>query len=188
MTGSLPIATELDVRAVRGPLTKRRLELNGVPCPSVFGDPAWLLPRLYRPETSLAPARIGLVLHFSDRARVQGRYTMPEGVLCIDIQDPVERVIDQICCCDLIVSSSLHGIIVAHAYGKPAVWSELRPLPSGDRSKFLDYFASLDIDEPSPVLLNLEGDWWRTISGAAIDAPRYFDTDRLLAACPFIAE
>ena len=34
----------------------------------------------------------------------------------------IEGTIEQICKCKFILSSSLHGIILAHAYGIPALW------------------------------------------------------------------
>jgi pyruvyltransferase len=124
---------------VSGPRTRLRALECGAVCPEVYGDPGLLLPRFYTP----APAQrsgIGLVPHFSDMPRLAGR-RWPDLRL-IDIQDPIERVIDQIAACELVASSSLHGIIAAHAYGVPAVWLKFRDLPSGDDSKFIDYQRS----------------------------------------------
>jgi hypothetical protein len=41
-----------------------------------------------------------------------------------------------------IISSSLHGIVVADSFGIPAVWLERRAKPAG-LHKFLDYFLSV---------------------------------------------
>lgn len=41
---------KLDIRAVRGPLTKKVLEEYGFKCPDVFGDPAILMPLIYNPN------------------------------------------------------------------------------------------------------------------------------------------
>jgi hypothetical protein len=46
------------------------------------------------------------------------------------------------------VSSSLHGIILAHAYGIPVAWTEFSTGLKGDGVKFLDHYASVGITDP----------------------------------------
>lgn len=137
-----------EVLAVRGPLTRRRLLELGYECPEIYGDPAMLLPRFYRPERSLRASSIGFIPHFVDRHLFSSR----EDFRVIDPTGPVDRVIEEIVTCRLTFSSSLHGLIVSHAYGVPAVW--VRPVNriDGDDSKFRDYFLSLGLD-PQPVTL-----------------------------------
>ena len=53
----------------------------------------------------------------------------------------VETIIDKINECEFIFSSSLHGIIFAHAYGIPAIHIECNPLKSKDNFKFKDYYS-----------------------------------------------
>ena len=68
----------------------------------------------------------------------------------IDVkQDPL-KTIDEICSCDMIVSSSLHGIIIAEAYGIDAVWIKLSDKIIGGRFKFNDYFLGSGRCEQSP--------------------------------------
>lgn len=48
--------------------------------------------------------------------------------------------IDRICTSDLVISASLHGIIIAETYGVPAVF--LNDAESEDLFKYEDYYAS----------------------------------------------
>jgi pyruvyltransferase len=171
------------LRAVRGPLTRARATACGARCPEVFGDPAVLLPLLYQPRSG--PARgIGIAPHFSDWPRLTGSRWQSRDVRLIDMQTPIESVIDQIVGCELVASSSLHGLIASHAYGVPAVWIKFRDLPSGDDSKFQDYFLSAGQDTREPLAvagdeLDLSSVWQRA------QPPLRLDPTPLLAACPF---
>lgn len=54
--------------------------------------------------------------------------------------DDYKSVINQIASSKLIISSSLHGVILADAYGVPSVW--YRGLDKVIDFKYLDYYAS----------------------------------------------
>ena len=110
------------VCAVRGPLTRAKIIEQGVDCPEVFGDPALLLPLFYRPRRDVPRARLGIVPHYVDKQNPFLRtLALVEEVKLIDIESSISNVIDEICSCDFIASSSLHGLIVADAYGIPSV-------------------------------------------------------------------
>lgn len=180
------IAPDLELRSVRGPLTRARALHLGLECPAIFGDPALLLPRWYDPRTS-QQFEIGLAPHFSDYPNVCRRGDVPDDIHLIDMQWPIERVIDHLSSCKLVATSSLHGLIVSHAYGVPATWIRFRALPSGDDSKFRDYLASIGSDIQSPVVvtpLTLER---ASLRRHAIRPPRsgHLDLDGLWNACPF---
>jgi pyruvyltransferase len=180
------IARQVTLLAVRGPLTRARALAAGVPCPEVYGDPALLLPRFYRPPARRR-AGIGVVLHFSDRPRIEARWRPSAELRLIDIQDPVESVVDQIAACELIASSSLHGIIASHAYGVPAVWLKFRDLPSGDDSKFHDYQLAVGADSRPPARM-VDDTVDPARFGAPLPPPVTFDTGPLWRACPFRGE
>lgn len=169
--------------AVRGPLTRRRALACGADCAEVYGDPALLLPRFYSPAPG-ARRGVGVVPHFSDRPRVAAKWRDSPELELIDIQGPVESVVDRLAGCELVVSSSLHGLIAAHAYGVPAVWVKYRDLPCGDDSKFYDYFLSIDRD-PSPVKLKEDEHDPDRLAAHAVAPPREFSLQRLWDACPF---
>jgi hypothetical protein len=44
---------------------------------------------------------------------------------------------------EVVISSSLHGIVFAHAYNRPAVWLKLSDRVIGAGFKFHDYYGSI---------------------------------------------
>ena len=156
-----------DIRAVRGPISQARALICGAKCPPVYGDPAVLLPRLYTPPTPARRYRLGIVPHFVDHAQAYGVYETSPDVLVVDILKPIEQVIDAITSCDAVVSSSLHGLIVAVAYGIRNRWIRFGPGVSGDGMKFHDFHLSVGIAPYAPL------------DGASVAPP----VDALIAAC-----
>lgn len=109
--------TQLDVRAVRGPLTRDYLLARGIDCPAVYGDPALLLPGLMPWLTTLAPDKrhtLTVVPNYNDLDWV------PSGGHRLDPRSPLEQCLKRIANSRLVVATSLHGIVVAEALGVPA--------------------------------------------------------------------
>lgn len=132
--------------AVRGPQTRRVLMSQGYDVPEVYGDPAILMPKYYTPNIKKC-YKLGIVPHYSDYEIVKGMPENNDSVLIIDLMtDCVETATDLFLQCERIVSSSLHGVIIAHAYQIPAVWVEFSDKLSGDGIKFQDYFESVNLD------------------------------------------
>lgn len=128
--------SRLDVRATRGPLTRRFLESKGIGAPEVYGDPALLLPHLFPTRFKRAPlaGKIGIVPNLNDLGAID----------CDQLIDPTRRwdlVIDEILSCEMIVSSSLHGLIVADAFGIPA--AQVRFSDAEAEFKYIDYHAGV---------------------------------------------
>lgn len=131
--------------AVRGPLSRKRILELGYSCPEVYGDPALLLP-LYQNKTVYKSHKLGIIPHYVDYDKVAQWYTADNETNVIDLlTENVLQTTNEICACDRIISSSLHGVIVAQAYGIPAVWVRFSEKLSGDNVKFEDYFMSLGI-------------------------------------------
>lgn len=129
-----PYNLELDIRAVRGPLTRDALLQAGHACPAVFGDPAILMPRFYTPATKPARAFL-LVPHFSKEQEYLERY--PDNTISTRTSN-WRGFIDAIASAQLVISGSLHGIVLAEAYGVPAIL--LRPATDRDEFKYQDYY------------------------------------------------
>lgn len=170
--------------AVRGPRTRARALACGADCPEVYGDPALLLPRLHTPPVVMRQ-QPGFIAHFSDRPRLDERWVSAQGMRLIDIQQDIDTVIDQVASCAWVMSSSLHGLIVAHAYGVPALWVRLSDLPSGDGTKFADHYEALGAAVPTPVTIRMhECLDLRQLERLAW-CPSQIDTEALWRSCPF---
>lgn len=137
--------------AVRGPLTRARYLELGHPCPEVFGDPAILLPR-YLDGAKRRRGPLAVVPNFKHLPEARGLLEGRPGVTLVDPRRPVEEVVAELTSCEHVVASSLHGLIVAHAYGIPAVHVDFASSMDGDGVKFEDYYRSGGIAElPPPV-------------------------------------
>ena len=146
--------TKADFRAVRGPQTRNFILELGYECPEVYGDPALLLPRYYHPEVKKKYA-LGIIPHYHDYKEVYKWYKEEEGILVVDLMTmDVEEVTRQILECEKTISSSLHGVIISHAYEIPSVWVEFSDKIFGDGIKYRDYLESVDIPYYAAVYLN----------------------------------
>jgi len=139
-----------EILAVRGPLTRKRLVELGYICPEVYGDPALLLPLIYEPKTT-KQYKIGIIPHYIDYNYVKNQIGKDNDFLIINIFDPIEKVIDDINKCEKTISSSLHGLIVSHAYNRPSLWVKFSDNLAGDDTKFHDYLYSVSIKPYKPL-------------------------------------
>lgn len=131
-----------DWQFVRGPYTRRHVIDAGGTCPKIFGDPAMLLPLLC--DESTKEHDVGFIPHFSHYKLIKELYPN-EFVINLRTSDPLATA-REITKCRSVISSSLHGIICAHAYGIPAAWVKFDQGIKGDGTKFWDHYASLDLD------------------------------------------
>lgn len=182
------INKEATYLAVRGPLSRNKLAVNGIQCPRVYGDPALLVPDFHRP--AIQPEHeVGLVLRWSEH-KWNSQFEV-EGVKKIYLgSDDIEETLDAMLSCRRIVSSSLHGLILADAYGIPNAWLGTES-PTGKEFKYWDYLISVNkIRAPKELNLLASGMTLERIleelnfDGRPID----IDLDLLRAACPFWPE
>jgi pyruvyltransferase len=174
-------------RAVRGPLTRNLLKIQGIECPEVYGDPALLIPTVF-PGNGEKKYKVGIILRWSEND--WHSIEAGEGVKKINLgTDDVENTLKDIIACERIVSSSLHGLILADAYGIPSAWLD-STTPKGLAFKFYDYFLSVKkIQKPQQFNFNVKRieiqdlESQLEFNGELID----FDMTPLLQACPFIS-
>lgn len=145
---------------VRGPVSRQMVLAAGGEVPERYGDAALLLPEWIAPERKAHD--VGYIPHFIDRKHVSGGFV-------IDLCHPdIEAITRDITRCRSIISSSLHGTIVAHAYGIPAAWVRWSDGLAGDGMKFHDHYASVGLE---PVLSSAEA--------PVFQAPEHPDTSHM---------
>jgi pyruvyltransferase len=132
----------LKICSVRGPLSRKFLiNTKKIDVPEIYGDPALLLPKFYKPVIiDKLKDIIGIVPHKSNYNKYLNNIDTTKFYL-INPTDKWQNVINYICSCKCILSSSLHGLICSDAYNKPNLWLDGFKLEEGD-FKFKDYFAS----------------------------------------------
>ena len=137
--------------AVRGPETRTNLIKQGYTVPDIYGDPALLMPLYYTP-TIVKKFKLGIIPHYTDYQLIRERYEDDDGICIIDLMtNDVERTTEQILSCEYLVSSSLHGLIIGHAYRIPSLWVEFSDRLFGDGVKFIDYFKSVGVEVYKPL-------------------------------------
>lgn len=129
--------TSLDVRAVRGPLTRDFLLRRGIDCPEIYGDPTLLLP-IYFPEYKKPadPANDYVIIpHYSDEHLFANMPNM------ISVREPWDVVVQKILDSKFVIASALSGVIVAEAFGIPARLLQIENKGNTeDLFKYTDYY------------------------------------------------
>jgi len=138
-------AAPKSINCVRGPLTGHLLEKQGVTHPHLYADPGILAPAIYPQNAWSCGGTIGVVAHYVDAESPWVQLCRKKGLKIIDVFSPPDEFFARITQCEAILSSSLHGIIFAHAYGKPALWIELSDNIIGGGFKFYDYYLSVGV-------------------------------------------
>lgn len=145
VTNRLKKLQDITVLAVRGRLTRNelieKLEWN---VPEIYGDPALLLPR-YLPKADGMPSagKTVVVPHYHHMQYFAG--ISDDNLHLVDVERGMERVVQEIASANACVSTSLHGIIIAQAYGIPWTWLRVDDHKlGGDSFKFEDFFSTLD--------------------------------------------
>jgi pyruvyltransferase len=129
-----------DYKAVRGPLTASLIDHHEV----ALGDPGLLAGELV--DQQERKYELGIVPHWSDNVLAMKWCATGLSGLRIDVTDHPLRVIRQIASCKRIISSSLHGIILADALGIPRrIEMTPRFAKEGGDHKFRDHCAAVGV-------------------------------------------
>lgn len=164
----------LDVRAVRGPLTRAFLMERGIKVPAIYGDPALLMPTLFPGRFVRNPQSDYVVVPHMHDINIATKANLQNVISPLSMWN---RCIEDILKGELVISSSLHGLVVAEAYGLPARY--LRLSEEENIFKYNDYTMGTgrgEIEAASCVKEALE------MGGMP---PPVFNAGQLIAAFPF---
>lgn len=128
---------------VRGPLTIMATGIDGL----ATGDPGLLAGDAYDIVQASDASGIGIIPHRSQWSRedyIADLKALP-NVRLIDFRtDDCRACVEEMAACEMIISSSLHGLIVADALGIPNYWMEAADFEGlGREFKYFDYGLSV---------------------------------------------
>jgi pyruvyltransferase len=178
----------LKIHSVRGPLTRQELIKQGIDCPEKYGDPALLISRYYRKDIK-KKYQYGIVPHYIDENNpilVDFCQKHPEYVVIrMKGYRDWHDIPDQIMQCRRIISSSLHGLIIADSYEIPNVWVRFSDGIAGGDFKYQDYFQSVGRKIESPVIIKSTDDLEYIIINDNTSVASNIDYRSIYEACPF---
>ncbi|MEQ8857240.1 MAG: polysaccharide pyruvyl transferase family protein [Pseudomonadales bacterium] len=155
-TGSLraedSLTAQHSVHAVRGVLTRERMAAADPSVP--LGDPGLLADTLVE-ANGAKRWPLGIVPHLVDRDHPEVLAFLdrhPRAKL-LDVTAPVPELLGNVAACERVLSSSLHGLIFADAYGVPNAWFAASDRLIGGRHKFDDYYSVFAM-RPDPMRLD----------------------------------
>lgn len=140
------------VLALRGRLTYENFMPPVGQC--IFGDIGLIMPLVFSEDVKQR-YDLGIVLHFTDNGNEEfTRLSNIDGVAVINVLQSPKTVIHQIRQCKHIASSSLHGLIIAEAYGIPTlrVVSYKTFVWKNPDYKYEDHYSALGIEMHTHVM------------------------------------
>ena len=152
--GACPLR-KMAVHAVRGEQTRQQLIHLGVLTAGqtvTYGDAGIFAPLLLERDVPKQHF-CGIIPHVAERdcAEVGALAAAIQGSVVIDFERPPLEVLEQMASCEVIVSSAMHGLIVADALGIPNIWMKVSDRIIGGRYKFDDYYSAYADYKKEPI-------------------------------------
>jgi hypothetical protein len=145
-------ATRLHLVGLRGPITLERFARAGHDVSTVrfLLDPGLLVRDICRLDerapVEAEAGRIAFIPHYRERAQYSGR--IPPHLCFVDIDAPPTTIAEEILRSETVYASSLHGVVFAHALGRPCVL--VAPDDREDLLKYEDYYLSVGLPWKRP--------------------------------------
>ncbi|MDQ0574566.1 polysaccharide pyruvyl transferase family protein [Agromyces albus] len=130
-----------ELQGVRGPLSLEVLKRAGMRDDNVIfmADPGLLVAEVFPELRGITPVRNRVI--FIPHYRERHRYHSNRHYRVVNIDAPAKEVARRIAEAEVVYSSSLHGLVWAHAIGRPA--RSVVSLAGEAAFKYNDYFASI---------------------------------------------
>lgn len=135
----------LNVYSVRGLYTREFLTKKNIKVPEIYGDPALLYSKLFDiTKYNTYENEIGFIPHFTqfdEYKKIVQENNKYSNIKIINPTDNYKNVIENIRKSKYIISSSLHGLILADSFNIPNIMIYEKDLNEG-LLKFNDYYSS----------------------------------------------
>lgn len=147
------------VLSSRGPKTQKKImQMGEIKCNKIFGDPVLLFPLVHAGDI-IEKKQIGVIAHYIDRdSELYTKFInilnnlFPNSFYEINIlmskENTYMNIIDKVVSCDIIISSSLHGLVLGVSYGKKVIFTQFEKL---SLFKFNDFFQSIGVHNYQPL-------------------------------------
>ncbi|PML04857.1 hypothetical protein BCT86_14445, partial [Vibrio breoganii] len=135
----------LNIVSVRGYLTKSILEKYDYSC-DYIGDIGLVVDELLDTSDLVKKHQVTLIPHhnhFDTYKSIIKKLNLPYNLIDLRTYN-LDFVLMEIACSELVISQSLHGLVMADSLAIPNVWLKKERLHRGDDFKFKDYFSSID--------------------------------------------
>lgn len=152
------IRNNVEFLALRGKLSQKCVEkVIGKTISPLLGDGGILTPMLFE-ENIDKKYKVGLIPHFREKNSnlVEVIKQAVPGIHVIDLQEEPMNVIRDIASCEILYSSSLHGLVLADAFRIPNIRIHLSDAPLGGTFKFDDYYSAYGIEAPAVEIEGVE--------------------------------
>jgi glycosyltransferase involved in cell wall biosynthesis len=180
--------------AVRGKKTLERLSAMGIETDGIaLGDPGLLAQMFVADNIIKKKYSLGIIPHYVDKndPLIKSINKRIRNSIVINVNEPPLKVINKIASCDVIISSAMHGLIVADSLGIPNSFAQISTKLTGGIYKFQDYYSVYGlIPEPMDrdVLIEFSSNTLKRISSEyriKSEAVAKIIQD-LLKSCPFL--
>lgn len=146
----MEIVDRAAITLVRGPLTATRLNLDDIP----WGDPGLLVDEALDISVKKKTHKFGVIPHWMQNnapGAVELVSELPNATHINMLTQDVKKTTQSIANCEVILSSSLHGLIAADSLGIPSIWIDTGRIGNHTRFKFFDYALSVGRAMSAPL-------------------------------------